>query len=308
MDWDLMKAEKEMSNKHDRMVFLRNLFPNNVPYFVRLNLTPSPNNLELKALIDSLPENKDGYITRFVEEDILSEFKQQSFFSETKEAVFTSLTERFLSEHVNLIVQTNIKKQYNGLSTFLEKDEIYIEFVKEYRSLISKGIVTPIAVRLKENDADFDSIPWKRGLTTSLIGSMRKLRESKGNVVLDFVIDENDSIYFVDYNTISKHLQHEQISFKGEVKKWEEGLTESACKQKVIVAKYASPSIGDCITNSKGVITEYGGKLCHLSVLCIENEIPFLPSVSNVFDLLEEGCFVVVENGVLVEVSDSDAS
>lgn len=297
-----------MSNKYDRMLFLRELFPNNVPYFVSLNLTPSSNSLKIKALIDSLPESKDGYIVRFVEEDVLSEFKRQSFFCETKEAVFVSLTEKNLFEHVNLIVQTNINKQYNGLSTFLEKDEIYIEFVEEYRNVISKGIVTPIAVRLKENDANFPSIPWKKVLTTSMIGSMRKLRESKGNVVLDFVIDKNDDIYFVDYNTISKNLQYEQVSFKGEVKKWEEGLTKEECKQKVIVAKYASPSIGDCIINSKGVITEYGGKLCHLSVLCVENEIPFLPNISNALDLLEEGCFVVVENGVLVQVSNSDAS
>lgn len=83
-----------------------------------------------------------------------------------------------------------------------------------------------------------------------------------------------------------KGISNFDFCIKGEIIKAEQIIDIiGKCKNKIVVLKYASP---DCVLLFKdvlGIICEFGGRTCHLSVLSFEMNIPCVVGVENLCKL-----------------------
>ena len=72
-----------------------------------------------------------------------------------------------------------------------------------------------------------------------------------------------------------------------------EGFPE--VKNKIVILKTASTDLADKVTEAAGILSETGGFLCHLAIVCREFNIPLVVGIDNLFETIEEGDFLEID-------------
>ncbi|MFC1697828.1 PEP-utilizing enzyme [Nanoarchaeota archaeon] len=60
-------------------------------------------------------------------------------------------------------------------------------------------------------------------------------------------------------------------------------------EENIIITNNNSPLYSIAFFKSKAIISEVGGSLCHLAIVCREMQKPCIMGVKNIFEILKEG-------------------
>ena len=78
---------------------------------------------------------------------------------------------------------------------------------------------------------------------------------------------------------------------------------EDLSKYDILVSKFIDTGWTSSFINVKGIVTEYGGTLCHTAIIAREYGIPSVINCNGIVDKLKDGQVVIVNaNDGLVEV------
>jgi phosphohistidine swiveling domain-containing protein len=75
----------------------------------------------------------------------------------------------------------------------------------------------------------------------------------------------------------------------------DESPVERAPKGSVIVMEHAEPGIAELLLDYMAVVTDQGGRLCHMAVVARENRFPAIVGTGNATSLIKTGDMVTVD-------------
>ena len=70
---------------------------------------------------------------------------------------------------------------------------------------------------------------------------------------------------------------------------------DKAPKDSIIVIEHAEPGIAELLLHTRAVVTDQGGRLCHMAILARENQFPAIVGTGNATRLLKTGDMVTMD-------------